>query len=131
MESVTELYPGEPYAIRVWVTQGGRKEMDARVHTETSALFEDRSERGYYGSWLRDEGNGVYAFGTRGAHSRIAGYFPDHERKTFVVCGAWKGKNGRGGRRPPQGDAVVERTAKIKGEGVIFVQTPPTTARSR
>ncbi len=127
MEQVAELFPQRPNTgTRVWATARGRKEYENITQTDLVAMFEERANKGfqdYRGQALRDEGNGVWAFGTRTWTVRIAGYFDtDYDRKNFVVCGVWTGKPGRGGKRPPYGDTVAERTATLRRSGVEYAK---------
>ncbi|HYE63702.1 MAG TPA: hypothetical protein VD997_17050 [Phycisphaerales bacterium] len=123
MEPATDLFPdGLGYKTRVWVIPEGRKEYNKIVaDSYVSDLFENQAERGFqnYKGWLRSEGPYVWAYGTDGETIRICGYFMDEAtRKNFVVCGAWKGKAGRGNSRPHHAEAIVKRAIDTRSEGV-------------
>jgi hypothetical protein len=122
MEPATDLFPdGIGYKTRVWVTPEGRKEYEEVVIDYIADLFENQAERGFqnYKGWLRHEGPGVWAYGTNGETIRICGYFMDEKtRSNFVVCGAWKGKAGRGNSRPHHAEAIVARAISTRSSGV-------------
>lgn len=95
MERVTEYFPGEDYATKVWISDQGRKDLrKTKPPPQLMALFEGRADKGfkdYVGTSLRKEGEGVWAFGPSTWTNRIAGYFPDETRAEFIIGGAWKG----------------------------------------
>lgn len=130
MEQVTEYFPGKPNRTRVWMTEKARDEMEI-VHEDLAVIFEARAESGMpNANTLHNEGDGVWAIGTRRWTIRITGYFLNPiTREDFICCGVYEGKTKRGNKRPKSGDNIVERTIRIRNEGVLFVQETPSVER--
>lgn len=124
MEEVEDLFPGETLTTKLWVTKKAKKELrdipselGAHLHIWARNGFDTLSD-----SKLRHEGDDVWAVGVRTWTYRIAGYFHGQGRSCYVIGGVWKGKSGKGGGRPPEGDSVVTRVQELRKRGVRHVQ---------
>lgn len=126
MEQAYDYLQEDGHKTKLWATEKAEKEMDKWVEPDLAAHllgWAEKGFQGYEGSWLRWEGDGVWAFGTKTWTTRIAGFFVDDKtRADFVICGVWYGKSGKGGGRPQMGDTVAARVAALKREGVVRVR---------
>jgi len=147
MEQVTDLlqeFPslrppsarkGERPRTAVYLTAKGRKELEEVPATHVGRLAQ-AAWKGLQEIRLRNEGRDdrgiIWAFGS-GNTTRICGYFVNEsDRKVFVVCGVWSGKEGGGDKRPAYGDTVVATTQRVRGQGVTGIakeEVPQRTAQ--
>lgn len=100
MTEVAELFPGQLFKTRVWVSEQATKEIERYVRRdrEKGRRFLDKLERYakngfelYEGdkSPIRPEWNGIFRIGEHSSLFRLCGFYENDKKSDFVIVDAF------------------------------------------